>query len=589
MRCKRRFLVFSFVILGVLVFSTGSMAVLSSSPNARSVGQFNDTLPTADGQITATEQGYCDHVQLSMDIYGVLFVSDFSEIPDVFHERTVTIDFYTARNDTGTNGFIYFGVVISEVPYLANVELNSTGDLQPPANVSAIALRFDNDGSNTIDDYEDMKVVMQGNSTFVVAMDQYWNSTDENYQQDVEDGGPDPGNITAFNMTHSDTSAQGNLGNLTMEMIMPIDSGELEDGPLLDPYTNISIDYAAWVNMKDFDWMEDLGEYRTTQFYGSTSNTYLNFDDATNFYPLNPNDLFSTNLEQNFNINGTITDLEKPDCNHVLFSSVDVYRVGYMGAYAVDVYAANNDTMLYMGIIIPEIPYWADVDLSSTWDQQAPGNLTGITVQFDNNDDDVVNNLEDMKIVMIGNSSLKVGWDQYYDASYGHYTEDTESHDGPPNPGDLVAYGITHSNDAAQSNIGDLSTEIMMPLSDDVNGTDGGGLSDTVGFSIGYVGLHKSYIEGPEEEGDQGCGLVGSIADIRTHPLFLDDGDDGNGASAPVTIDASTFEDLLIEPNPVSEFSFVLLTLMSALLVVTVLSVRKMVSRRQNANRESSI
>jgi len=240
---------------------------------------------------------------------------------------------------------------------------------------------------------------MQGNSTFVVAMDQYWNSTDENYQQDVEDGGPDPGNITAFNMTHSDTSAQGNLGNLTMEMIMPIDSGELEDGPLLDPYTNISIDYAAWVNMKDFDWMEDLGEYRTTQFYGSTSNTYLNFDDATNFYPLNPNDLLSTNLEQNFNINGTITDLEKPDCNHVLFSSVDVYRVGYMGTYTIDIYAANNDTMLYMGIIIPDVPYWADVDLNSAWDQQAPGNLTGITVQFDNNDDDVIEIEKDWKIL----------------------------------------------------------------------------------------------------------------------------------------------------------------------------------------------
>ncbi|MEX2739497.1 MAG: hypothetical protein Q6356_010575, partial [Candidatus Wukongarchaeota archaeon] len=210
MRCKRRFLVFSFVILGVLVFSAGSMAVLSSSPTVRAIGEFSDTLPTADGQITPTEQGYCDHLQLTMDIYG--------GIPNpYFINETINIDVYSAYNGTLGNpgSYIYFGIVAHDLPFLANITLDPYDEPVGFFNLTAVWLRFDNDGDGTIGQGEDKKGVWMGNETWVLGDDSYWNITadDEDYDYDDDsDGQPTEGNITAYNMTHDNTAAQGNFG-----------------------------------------------------------------------------------------------------------------------------------------------------------------------------------------------------------------------------------------------------------------------------------------------------------------------------------------------------------------------------------------
>ncbi|MFX0209690.1 MAG: hypothetical protein ACFFDT_27160, partial [Candidatus Hodarchaeota archaeon] len=199
MRCKRTLLIFSFVVLGVLVFSAGSMAVLSSPPSVRAVGQFNETLPTADGQITAIEQGYCDHLQLTMDIYG--------GIPEpYFIDATINIDVYSAYNGTmGTAGsYIYFGIIAHDVPFLANITLDPVTE-EPVGlfNLTTVWLRFDNDDDGWIEQDEDKKGVWMGNETWTLGDDSYWNITtdDEDYEYDDDsEGPPTEGDIVAYNM-----------------------------------------------------------------------------------------------------------------------------------------------------------------------------------------------------------------------------------------------------------------------------------------------------------------------------------------------------------------------------------------------------
>ena len=222
-----KLLVVSAFLCFLLVLSVSSVVVQP----AMSAGMWSEPLPTVDGHVSVDDKQRSSHIQLSdVDIYSH------------FGEAVGTCNFSLFLAGNGTH--VYVGVNISNVPFLANLVIDWSGP-EPQivsGNATAVTVRFDNNGNGTLDLNEDRKQIMMFNDTFKMASDDYWDGS--GYNRDVENG-PGTGNITNFNITHSDMSAQGNIGNITMEMVFlnGTDPEHTDGGGIFEDNTTIAIDF----------------------------------------------------------------------------------------------------------------------------------------------------------------------------------------------------------------------------------------------------------------------------------------------------------------------------------------------------------
>ncbi len=472
-------LVFSVLLCFLLVLSISSIATQTSA----SVGKWSDPLPTVDGQVSVDDIKRSSHIQISD-------VNVFSQMGEVI--GTCNFSVFIAANIS----HVYVGVNITNVPFLANTIF---GDSGPPTggNITMVNIRFDNNGNGTIDQNEDQKQVMMFNSTFFIASDDFWNTTADDYSRDVGDDGPNPGNITAYNITHSNMAAQGSIGDLVMEMIFwngtnIVDPEGRDGGGVISDNTTIAIDFTAFA-------IDD-----PSQMYHASTAGIGERTDSSGFEEII--DIGTADLD-NFSADADINSTEKTNAEFTKeFPDVNIYGPGGWTT-DVDVYVANNATHLYVGVTIDKVPYYANAtwnETSGAPEEGVPLNATFVDVKFDNNNNNIIDDYEDAKEVILGNSTLTLGSDRFWDSSGEEHASDSGS-EFPPDPGNMTAFAIHHSNTAAQGNVGVLTVELCMLLADDPSGLDGGGLSGTVGFSISYQAFVNLVIPiggGPPESVD---------------------------------------------------------------------------------------
>ncbi len=512
-------------LLAILAFTVPQAVAVPSS-----VGAWSDDLPTVDGSISEDDMRRSDHLQVSnmqiMTFGGVVkWTSDF--------------DIFMAANST----HLYIGMNITNMPFLANVVMGPSGPTDDPANITFISIYFDNDDNNTIDHLEDAKSIYFLNETTYFGEDQYWNATDQEYEPDSESGnGPAPQNITALGVKHSNPTEQGSMGNFTIELFMHVeDDLQGRDGGGLTSGSGISfaIRYEAMVNGILTDGGNGPSQMDDRLFGETTGDVFREENDASNFY-LSPSWTFNDDLSY-FSADGYLTQNEVTHSSpHIPISDVEIYS---MIAYEsdVDIYVVNSATHLYVGVMMSNIPYLAN----STWqgDMFGPGlhNYTMIRVIFDNDNNDTLDYKEDAKLVSQANNTFSLADDQLFNTTVdwdplgGGFTPDSQNEHGfPPDPGDITAFDMKHSNPSSQGAIGVLTMELIMPLAGDLSGYDGGGLSGTVGFSVEYlaiVNFNTSTGNGPEIEdftiGATGGGIFGSDAS-SFHDLVIKSADNTN-------------------------------------------------------------
>jgi len=530
-------LVFSVFLCFLLVLSVSCIVVQPGM----SVGKWSDPLPVVDGQISVDDMKRSDHIQKSdvqvWSMAGVLaWTSDF--------------DVFMAANSS----HLYIGMNITNMPFLANVTVGPSGPTADLANATFVQIYFDNDNNGTIDNYEDSKTVYFFNETAYFGEDQFWNATDSEYEMDEDLGmGPNPQNITAVGVKHSNPVQQGSLGNLTVELFMHVDDDlQGRDGGGLSsgiPF-GFAIRCDAMINgILGGNGGNGPPEMENWFFGETTGDVQRDEDDASGFTSVSfP---FTDDLSS-FAADGHITQTEKSNSGpNIIFSPVEFYSF-IAATVSVDIYVANSASHLYIGFKSSGVPYLANYNWTGGNYGIGLHNFTVLRVVFDNDNNNNLDHQEDAKMVLHGNNTFSQADDQLFNNTVewdplgqGFTSDSQNEHSNPPVPGDITAYEIKHSNPSSQGAIGVLTMELTMPLADDASGYDGGGLSGTVGFAIHYmavINFNISYTGPPEFESF----LLGSTAG----GMFM--GADASGYHDLVIEGADTTDPLIDSPDDVT-------------------------------------
>jgi len=203
-------------------------------------------------------------------------------------------------------------------------------------------------------------------------------------------------------------------------------------------------------------------------------------------------------------VDGSISEDDKRRSDHLQISDVPIMTFGGVLEWTsdFDIFLAANDSQLYIGMNITNIPFLASVVMGPSGPTEDPANATFISIYFDNDNNNTIDNLEDAKSVYFLNEITYVGEDQFWNASDPNperwgYASDSESGDGP-DPQNITALGVKHSNPTEQGSIGNLTVELFMHWRDDLQERDGGGLvsGSPVSFAIRYEAMVNAVLAG---------------------------------------------------------------------------------------------